>query len=161
MWVRFIIEIGKIVLVVNLFYSFFALQPLNCSIAIGYCSAQGQVDGYMDIEREIVSYLVKYGNTKESDIVNYGMRKFNRSSKDMKKVVDRIVVKGRIHRIVHNMLKPPEVYLSLKESLYPDVLKALIEADTSEVAEKDAQKILEEAAAVAEKRIRETESREP
>lgn len=115
----------------------------------------------MDIEREIVSYLVKYGNTKESDIVNYGARKFNRSSKDMKKVVDRIVVKGRIHRIVHNKLKPPEVYLSLKESLYPDVLKALIEVDTSEVAEKDAQKILEEAAAIAEKRIREMESREP
>jgi hypothetical protein len=115
----------------------------------------------MDIEREIVSYLVKYGNTKESDIVNYGARKFNRSSKDVKKVVDRMVVKGRIHRIVHNKLKPPEVYLSLKESLYPDVLKALIEVDTSEVAEKDAQKILEEAAAIAEKRIREMESREP
>jgi Mg2+/Co2+ transporter CorC len=49
----------------------------------------------------------------------------------------------------------------LKESLYPDVLKVLIEVDTSEVAEKDAQKILEEAAAIAEKRIRETESREP
>jgi len=115
----------------------------------------------MGIEREIASYLVKYGNTRESDIVNYGSRKFNRSSKDMKKIVDRMVVKGRIHRIVHDKLKPPGVYVSLKEPFHPDVLKALIEVDTSEVAEKDAQKILEEAAAIAEKRIREIESREP
>jgi len=112
----------------------------------------------MDIEREIVSYLVKYGNTKESDIVDYGARKFNHSSKDMKKVVDRMVIKGRIHRIVHDKLKPPGVYVSLKEPFHPDVLKALIEVDISEVAGKDAQKILEEAKAIAEKRIREIES---
>ena len=115
----------------------------------------------MNIENDVVSYLVKYGNTKESDIVNYGIRKFNCSSSDMKKIIDRMVVKGKIHRIVHNKLKPPEVYLSVKEPFHPDILKALIEVDISEVAEKDARKILEEAAAIAEKRIREMESEEP
>ncbi len=115
----------------------------------------------MSIENDVVSYLVKYGNTKEFDIVNYGIRKFNCSSNDMKKIIDRMVVKGKIHRIVHNKLKPPEVYLSLNEPFHPDILKALIEVDISEAAAKDAQKILEEAAAIAEKRIREMESEEP
>jgi len=115
----------------------------------------------MNIENDVVSYLVKYGNTKESDIANYGIQKFNCSSNNMKKIIDRMVVKGKIHRIVHNKLKPPEVYLSLKEPFHPDILKALIEVDLSEAAAKDARKILEEAAAIAEKRIREMESEEP
>jgi hypothetical protein len=115
----------------------------------------------MSIENDVVSYLVKYGNTRESDIVNYGTRKFNCSSKDMKKIIDRMVVKEKIHRIVHNKLKPPQVYLSLKEPFHPDILNALIEVDTSKAAKKEAQKILEEAAAIAEKRIREMESEEP
>jgi hypothetical protein len=49
----------------------------------------------------------------------------------------------------------------LKEPFHPNVLKALSEVDISESTEKDVQKILEEAAAIAEKRSREAESEEP
>jgi len=54
---------------------------------------------------------------------------------------------------------PPEVYISLKEPFHPDIVKALIEVAISGFVEKDAQRILEEAAAIAEKRMREMESR--
>jgi predicted transcriptional regulator len=115
----------------------------------------------MKAENDVVSYLAKYGNTRESDIINYGVKKFDCSSKEMKKIINRLVVKGKLHRIVHNKLEPPEVYLSVKEPFHSDILKALIEVDMSEAVKKDTQKILEEAAAIAEKRIKEMESEEP
>ncbi len=113
----------------------------------------------MDIEKEIVSYLHKYGNTKENDIINYGIQKFNYSSERMKKVIRRMVIKGKVHYVVHSKLKPPEVYISLKEPLPPEIAKILLEAFIQMKATKeDAQKILEEAATLAEKRIKEKHS---
>jgi hypothetical protein len=113
------------------------------------------------VESKIVSYLMRYGNTRESDLTAFCVRKFSLSSKDVKKIIDRMIVKGKLYRIVHDKLEPPEVYLTLNEPFHPDILKALVEVDLSEVVEKDARKILEEAAAIAEKRIREMESEKP
>lgn len=115
----------------------------------------------MNLEKEIILYLTKYGNTREKDLINFSVQEFGRSEKDMKKVIDRMVVKGRIHRIIHNKLRPSEVYLSLEEPFHPNVLKALTEADILESSEKDVQKILEEAAAIAEERKKEMEPEEP
>lgn len=115
----------------------------------------------MKVESKIVSYLVKYGNTREGDVMSFCVRRFGLSSGDVKRVIDRLVVKGKIFRVVHDRLEPPEVYLSLKESFYPDVFRALVGVDVSQVVEKDARKILEEAAAIAEERIREMESEKP
>jgi len=114
----------------------------------------------VDIEKEIVSYLSEYGNTKESDIINYGVKRSNYSSKEMKKVIKRMVVKTEIHYVVHSKLEPPEVYISLKELLPPEITKILLEAHIQmKAGEEDAQKILDEAAAVPEKRIKEKHSR--
>jgi ABC-type phosphate/phosphonate transport system substrate-binding protein len=113
----------------------------------------------MDVEKEVVSYLHEYGNTKESDIINYGVEEFNYSSKRMKKVIKRMVIKGKIHFIVHSKLEPPAVYVSLREPLPPEIAKILLEAFIQmKAAEEDAQKILEEAAALAENRIKERHS---
>ncbi len=113
----------------------------------------------MDMEKEIVSYLHQYGNTKENDIINYGNQKFNYSSEKMKKVIRRMVIKGKAHYVVHEKIEPPEVYISLKEPLPPETAKILLEAFIQMKATKeDAQKILEEAAALAEKRIKEKHS---
>lgn len=110
----------------------------------------------MDLEKEIVSYLYAYGNTKEDDIINYCVRNFDVSSENAKKVIKRMVVKGKVHYIIHSKLKPPEVYISLQESLPPDVMKVLLEAFIQvKTAEEDVQKILEEAEAMAKKKIKE------
>jgi len=105
----------------------------------------------MKVEKKIISYLYEYGNTRESDLINYGVKKFNYSSEEMKKVIKRMVIKGKIHYIVHSKLEPPEVYISLKELLPPEIAKTLIEAFIQMKArEEDVQKILDEAASIAE-----------
>jgi hypothetical protein len=109
----------------------------------------------LDIDKEIVSYLSNYGNTKESDLIGYGVQHFDRSAIKMKKILDRMVIKGRIYRIVHNKLKPPEVYISLEELLYPEIMRDLLEAEVKETVGEDVQRILEEAAAAAENRMKE------
>jgi hypothetical protein len=110
----------------------------------------------VDVEKEVVSYLYKYGNTKESDIINYGLKQFNYSPQRMKKLIKRMVIKGEIHFVVHSKLEPPPVYLSLKEPLPPEISKILLEAFIQvKGAKEDAQKILEEAAAIAGQRTKE------
>jgi len=105
----------------------------------------------MKVEKEIISYLYEYGNTRESDLINYGVKKFIYSSEEMKKVIKRMVIKGKIHYIVHSKLEPPEVYISLKELLPPEIARTLIEAFIQMKArEEDVQKILDEAASIAE-----------
>lgn len=70
-----------------------------------------------------------------------------------------MVVKNEIHYVVHSKLEPPETYVSLKEPLPPEITKILLEAHIQmKTGEEDAQKILDEAVTVAEKRIREKHS---
>jgi hypothetical protein len=99
----------------------------------------------MSIEGRIVSYLTAYGNTREVDLINYGVQNFRRPPEKMKKIIDRMAVKGKIYRIVHNKLKPPEVYVSLEE---PFPVYALME---DEIANSETSRILEEAASLAER----------
>lgn len=114
----------------------------------------------MKVEKKIISYLYEYGNTRESDIINYGVKKFNYSSEEMKKIIKRMVIKGKIHYIVHNKLKPPQAYVSLKELLPPDIAKTFLEAFIQmKAGEEDVQKILEEAASIAEQKIDEKHSK--
>jgi predicted transcriptional regulator len=60
----------------------------------------------VDIEKEIISYLSKYGNTRESDVINYGVKRSDYSPKEMKKVIKRMVAKNEIHYFVHSKLEP-------------------------------------------------------
>ena len=107
----------------------------------------------MEPEKEIVSYLRKYGNTKENDLVDFGIKKLGFSSEEMKRTLTCLVVKGRIHRIVHNRLEPPVSYVSLTESLPPENIENFMEAGVPEDMTKEATTILEEAAKLAEKII--------
>ncbi len=114
----------------------------------------------MEVEKEIVSYLHEFGNTRESDIVNYSIKKFNYSSEKMRKIIKQMVIRDEIHYVVHGKLEPPKVYISLKEPLPPEIAKILLEAFIqTKATEEDAQRILEEAAAHAEQKIKENQSR--
>lgn len=107
----------------------------------------------MDLEEELVSYLEMYGNTRESDLLTYGVQNFHFSSDRMKKIVNRMAIKGKIHRLVHNKLNPPEVYVALEERSYPELLKNIVEMKIPEGSRSEVLKILEEAAAIAKKRM--------
>lgn len=108
----------------------------------------------MDIEKEIVSYLSAYGNTRESDLISYGVHSFHSSPIKVKKIIDRMAVKGKIYRIVHNKLKPAEVYITLDELLYPEIMRDLLEAGHSASTVENPERILQEAAAVAEQKMK-------
>src|SRR4030067_932672 len=97
----------------------------------------------MNVEAEILSYLEKYGNTRENDLINYGSLNFGVPALNMKKILDRMAVKNRIHRIVHNKLKPAEVYVTLEEPLFPEVTIDM------RVSTREVERILEEAASLA------------
>lgn len=105
------------------------------------------------MEKEIRSYLVKYGNTKEMDMINFCKWKFNYSPMNAKKIIKRMVIEGKIHHVVHDQLKPPEVYISLKESFSPKIKKQLDRLLTIKELDEDTRKILEEAALFAEKKM--------
>lgn len=74
------------------------------------------------------------------------MQKFDHPSRDAKKILHRMAIKGKIHRIVHNKLKPPEVYVSLYESL-PATFQ-------EELYEEDVRKILLEAQTIVEQKAK-------
>lgn len=110
----------------------------------------------MNLEKEILSYLYKYGNTRETDMLRYCGERFGCSSEEAKKVIQQMVVKGEIHYIVHSKLEPPEVYISLKESLHPEISKVLIDALVqARNVEEDAKRILKEAEKIAEEKRKE------
>lgn len=106
----------------------------------------------MNIENEIISYLYEYGNTREVDLIKYGVDQFHSTPKKMKRALRRMSVKGRIYFIVHNRLEPPEVYISLEAPLPPKTTRILMEVlGQMKTVENDVRKILKEAAAVSER----------
>ncbi len=112
----------------------------------------------MGTESRILSHLRKYGNTKENDFLDFATAKLGCSRKDVKKTLNRLAVKGKVFRIVHNELTPPQVYISLTEPLLCRGLEYFAEANFLNLCEEDAAAILQEAAEVAEKRMREVSS---
>lgn len=69
----------------------------------------------MRIEEEITSYLHEHGDTREADIVKWGIQRFNYTKRGMKKAIARMLESGKIDRIFHSQLKPPGVYLTVME----------------------------------------------
>jgi hypothetical protein len=108
----------------------------------------------VDAEKKILSYLQKYGNTKESDLLDFATAKLGCCPEDMKKALNRLMVKGKIHHIVHNRLEPPQAYVSLVEQWLPESMVDFMEAGVPEDLTKEAEAILQEAAKLAEKRIK-------
>jgi DNA-binding HxlR family transcriptional regulator len=69
----------------------------------------------MNIDHDIITYLSKYGNTREIDVIKYANRKNEHSERGIKKAIKRLEEAKKIHRVVHSEIKPPAVYLSLKQ----------------------------------------------
>jgi predicted transcriptional regulator len=82
----------------------------------------------MDVEEEILEYLFEYGNTKETDLIRYLQEECRVSDRHIKKVIAKMKKDGKVHRVIHNKLKPPAVYLSLHEHIPLEIAKELIRA---------------------------------
>jgi hypothetical protein len=112
----------------------------------------------LDLEGELISYLRIYGNTKESDLTEYGTRVSNLSTGKIKCVRERMVLEGKANRVVHNKLSPEAVYIT-RENCCLHELGTEIEAEVRNFRDKDkiseeAGRILTEVAVLAEKRIK-------
>jgi hypothetical protein len=81
----------------------------------------------MKLENKVIFYLMKFGNTREEDLINYGVNRLGCSSEEMKRTLKCMAFRGKAHWLVHDKLEPPEVYLSLTEPLPPEDVRMLIE----------------------------------
>jgi hypothetical protein len=117
----------------------------------------------LGFEDEIIEYLYVHGNTKESDLIEFGSRSLHLSSKAAKEKLDKMAKEGWIGHIIHSKLKSPALYVTFKEPLLYDLEKAWTRSLNPQKVNKkalreEAQKILEEAAQVAEQRIKQKSS---
>lgn len=73
----------------------------------------------LSIEREkIIAYIAKYGDTRLSDLVNYGTLKLKLPEEQIKTLLNDMVFCGELVRVVHEEFEPPIEYL--KWSDVPD-----------------------------------------
>ena len=100
-----------------------------------------------------MSYLEEYGNTREEDLADYLLQNFNCSPGKAKKMLHHLIAKGQIFRLVHDRLSIPRVYFTLETRIRLEELEDKVEARTSAESKTEAERILEEAAVIAEKRI--------
>ncbi|MGO8807826.1 MAG: hypothetical protein ACLQO7_14750 [Candidatus Bathyarchaeia archaeon] len=113
---------------------------------------------FSNLEQKIISYLCTYGNTKETDLVAYGVQRLGMSEQNMVKIIDEMVLSGRIERIVHKELEPAVTYVK-HGSLIPLHLNLQAILDSLELNELTNQQIdeinqiLDKAKAIAKKRI--------
>ena len=113
----------------------------------------------MSLEQKIISYLCTYGNTKETDLITYGVQRLGISEEGMLKLIDEMVFTDKIERILHKELEPAVTYIK-RGSLFPlePELQALSDSlELKEVSNHQIEKlreILHQAEAVAKKRMK-------
>jgi hypothetical protein len=111
----------------------------------------------LELQKELVSYLRKYGNTRETDLIEYGISISGLTHEEMVKALDEIVVQGMAKRIVHDKLGSNIVYIAKGNWPVDCALSAEaddLEANSKEKILEDAKRILKEAKVVAKKRVR-------
>jgi len=107
-------------------------------------------------QQKIISYLCAYGNTRETDLITYGVQKLGKSENNMRKVLDEMVFHGRVKRIMHRELHPAVPYIDYG-SMIPFELEFQVLADSLGPRPEDNETIKDihaKAKMVAEKRIK-------
>ncbi len=114
---------------------------------------------FSNLEQKIISYLCIYGNTKETDLIAYGVQRLGISEDGMVTLIDEMVLSGRIKRILHKELDPAVTYVK-RASLVPDGFELQSIVDSLELDEvtnrqiEEIKEILDKAEAIAKKRIK-------
>ena len=114
---------------------------------------------FSSLEQKIISYLCTYGNTKETDLITYGVQRLGISEEGMVKLIDEMVFTGRIERILHKELEPAVTYVKQGSLVQLELeLKAI--SDSLELSEatnqqiEELKEILDKAEAIAKKRMK-------
>lgn len=121
---------------------------------------------FSSLEQKIISYLCTYGNTKETDLITYGVQKLGISKEGVIKLIDEMVFTGSIERILHKELEPAVTYVK-KRSLISLELELSTISDSLELSEatnkqiEQLKEILTSAEAIAKKKMkRETNTKD-
>ena len=113
----------------------------------------------LSLEKEkILAYIAKYGDTRVSDLVNYGTWKLKLHKEQIQSLLSNMVLYGELERVVHEDLETPMDYL--RWGTVPRTLGLQAHSislngkrlDDNEI--NYAQAILEDAEKIAEKRIK-------
>lgn len=62
-------------------------------------------------QQRVISYLYQYGSTRETDLINFGVRRLGLSEDGMRKLLDEMGLYGRLERVVHRELEPAVAYI--------------------------------------------------
>jgi hypothetical protein len=110
-------------------------------------------------QQKVISYLYTYGNTRETDLINYCVQRLGMSEVVTKKLVDEMVIYGRIERILHKELEPAVTYVKYG-SMVPLELELQAISNSlglGKVTNREVEavkEILAKAGAIADKRIK-------
>jgi predicted transcriptional regulator len=84
----------------------------------------------INIEEEVLCYLIEFGDTREADMVNYLKQVSDVSERVIRTHLAKMIRKEKIREIVHVKLKPRAVYLTRTEHVPLEVWKELLRAQT-------------------------------
>lgn len=106
-----------------------------------------------NIEKGILKYITTYGSTAENDLVHFIAEDSGCSVNNVRKALDKMVAEGKIGLVKHCKLKPPKVYVDLREHallrLEGKLFANIVETTKKENTFEEAYRIKEEANAVA------------
>lgn len=113
----------------------------------------------LSLEKEkILAYIAKYGDTRVSDLVNYGKFKMKLPEEQIKSLLNNMVLYGELARVVHEDLEPPIDYLRWGDVPHVEGMQAYsLFLNGRRLDDKEinyTKSILEEAEKKAEKRIK-------
>jgi len=120
---------------------------------IGSIYFRDRMDSAKSIEKRILKYVITYGSTAEDDLVHFIAQESGCSFIKVKNALDKMAAKGKIGQVKHCKLKPPKVYVDLREHallrLEGELFANIMETTERENMLDEAFKIREEAYAVA------------
>jgi len=82
----------------------------------------------VDAEKAVLEYLAEFGDTRETDLIQFIVNEFNYSKRGSKKLIARLEKQEKIFRVIHVKLRPPAVYYSVEEYIPLEIQKELIKA---------------------------------
>jgi hypothetical protein len=113
-----------------------------------------EVSFRMRIEKELISYLQTYGNTKETDLIEYGTKCLNLSAEKMRKTLDNMLLEGWIQKTIHDKLGVNRIYIvkGVWADFYSDIEAESLDLKNKENLKEDSKNILVEAEVIAKEK---------